>query len=73
MAIKIGNELNQTSLQYIGLMAVLLLPIALLCRLEINGVCLPDIQVCVNLIDGLGIDNRSLCCFSTLQFSRRFS
>ena len=43
---KIGNKLNQTFLQYIGLVAVLLLPIALLCRLEINGMhMLPDLQL----------------------------
>ena len=38
---------------------VLLLPIALLCRLEINGVCvfrpLTACYVCVSLIDKLGI------------------
>ena len=56
---KIGNELNQTFLQYINWpLAVLQLPIALLCGLEINGVCAfrPPTAccICVSLIDRLG-------------------
>ena len=56
---KIGNKLNQTFFAIYWLLAVLLLPIALLCRLEIDGVCAfrsPTAHYnCVSrLIDGFG-------------------
>ena len=53
----IGNKLNRSFLQYISLMVFLLLFIAILCILEINGACAsrpPTAHcVCVHLIDRL--------------------
>ena len=58
----IRSKLNQTFLQNIGLMAVLLLPVAFWCRLEIHGVCAsrPPTAHCVsvNLFDRLGTVNK---------------
>ena len=55
---KIGNKLNQTFFAIYWPLAVLLLPIALLSRLEIDGVCAfrsPTAHCnCVSLIDGFG-------------------